>query len=140
MDAVNHALAGAAAGMVFGHPVIGAIFGVLPDIVAIGKRREVPSKLYDFTHSLLGIGLFGLVGTYLTGSLAPLVAIMSHLLLDLPTHGEEWAPPLLYPFDPHRFSMGEEWEWFNMSWGLGFLINFCWISSCFSYALAIGSL
>jgi membrane-bound metal-dependent hydrolase YbcI (DUF457 family) len=140
MDIVSHALAGAAAGVPFNRPILGAFFGVLPDIVIAGKRRELPSKLYDFTHSLLGIGLFGLAGTYITGSLAPLVAILSHLLLDLPTHGDKWAPPLLYPFDSMRFSYGEEWEWFNIEWWRGALLTLLWITICFNFALAIGSL
>lgn len=140
MDIVSHAIAGAAAGVPFGRPLLGAFFGVLPDIVIIGKRRELPSKAYDFMHSIFGVGLFGLAGTYATGSIAPLVAILSHLLLDLPTHGDKWAPPLLFPFDSMRFSCGEEWEFGNLSWWQGVLFTLLWVVICFNFASAIGSL
>jgi membrane-bound metal-dependent hydrolase YbcI (DUF457 family) len=136
MDIVSHALAGAAAGAAFGRPFLGAFFGVLPDVVLGIKRRAVPSLAYDFTHSLAGLFVLGFVGTLLTGSIVPQIAIISHLVLDIPTHGEQWAPPLLFPFDRHRFSYGgEEWEWFNPVWCFGFLITMVWSSIWFSVAL-----
>lgn len=139
MDVFSHALAGAATGTVFGRPLLGAFFGILPDIVLGLKRRELPSAAYDFSHSLLFVALVGLPATIILGTAAPLFALFSHLALDLPTHGDKWAPPLLYPFDSMRFSCGEEWEFFNLSWFRGFLFTLLWITICFNFALAIGS-
>jgi hypothetical protein len=140
MDIVSHALAGAATGTAFGHPFLGAFFGVLPDIVLGVKRHALPTFAYNSTHSLPGVLVLGCAGAFFTGSIVPLLALLSHLLLDIPTHGEQWAPPLLFPFDLHRFSYGEEWEWFNPSWCFGFLLTIFWSSIWFSFALVTGSL
>jgi hypothetical protein len=140
MDIVSHALAGAATGAAFGRPILGAFFGVLPDVVIGIKRRKLPSTAYDATHSLVGIITIGAIGTAVTGSALPIFALLSHLILDMPTHGDKWAPPLLFPFDSMRFSCGEEWEWFNRSWCLGLLLTLCWSAAWFSFALATGSL
>lgn len=131
MDILSHAAAGFAAGHAMGYPITGAIFGILPDLVLPQERVESPPKEYDMTHSLLGLFWFGLLCYVLTGSAVGWVAMGSHILLDLPTHGKTWAPPLLYPFSRKRFSFGEEWEWFNASWWEGATITVIWILACF---------
>jgi hypothetical protein len=62
-------------------------------------------------------------------SLTVFMALLSHLFLDAVTHGKQWAPPLLYPFETTRFSFGKEWEWFNGSWWLGLLWSINWIAA-----------
>jgi membrane-bound metal-dependent hydrolase YbcI (DUF457 family) len=126
MDIVNHAVAGAAVGAAFGRPIVGALFGVLPDLVLGVKRLTLPTRAYNLTHSLLFSAVVGLVASVALGSPLPLLALLSHLLLDLPTHGSVWAPPLLYPFSDKRFSYGEEWEWFSPDWWVGFYITLVW--------------
>lgn len=126
MDIVNHAVAGAAVGAAFGQPLLGAFFGVLPDLVLGPKRLTVPSRAYNFTHSLTFTVGMGITAGIIIGSPLPLLALLSHLLLDLPTHGKVWAPPLLYPWSEHRYSYGDEWEWFSPSWWFGFALTMAW--------------
>lgn len=126
MDIVSHAVAGAAVGAYYNRPILGACFGVLPDLVLGVKRLTVPTRAYNLTHSLsFGIGV-GTIASFALGSPLPLLALLSHLLLDLPTHGSEWAPPLLYPWSNKRFSYGEEWEWFSPDWWIGLYITLVW--------------
>jgi membrane-bound metal-dependent hydrolase YbcI (DUF457 family) len=126
VDVVSHAVAGAAVGAAFGHPVLGAAFGVLPDVVLGLQRRLTPPAAYNATHSLaFAVGL-GAVAWALLGTPVPLLALLSHLLLDVPTHGPNWAPPLFYPFSLRRFGGGREWEWFNATWWQGILILEYW--------------
>lgn len=126
MDIVSHAVAGAAVGVAYGRPIVGALFGVLPDLVLGVKRLTVPSAAYNVTHSLAFTLLVGVLASVALSSPLPLLALLSHLLLDLPTHGPVWAPPLLFPISDHRFSFGKEWEWFSRTWWLGFLITITW--------------
>lgn len=135
MDVFSHALAGAATGSLFGHPIAGAFIAAAPDMVLSLKRRENPSILYNITHSILGISAATYIG-FLFG-VAPLVVacLISHIFLDLPTHGSKWAPPLFYPFWKVRVSMGEEWEWFNASWWVGFGITLLWSFECVSLSI-----
>lgn len=126
MDIVNHAVAGAAVGAAFGRPGVGAFFGVLPDLVLGVKRLTLPTPAYNLTHSLAFSGGVGLIAGELLGSPLPLLALLSHLLLDLPTHGPKWAPPLFYPWSELRYGWGEEWEWFSRSWWIGFGITLVW--------------
>lgn len=122
MDIVTHAAVGAATGYAFGHPVAGAFIAAAPDVVLGIRRRALPSKAYDITHSLLFLIYAALSATYMMdaewGTLV-FWCLASHIALDLPTHGPVWAPPLLHPFTPDRFVFGAEWEFFNLSWVLG---------------------
>ena len=127
MDIVSHAVAGACTGAAFGRPILGAVFGVLPDVVIATKSRlQLPTEGYNFTHSLTFLLFFGLMGGGMFQSWVPFLALLSHLVLDIPTHGRIWAPPLLYPFNDRRFSLGEEWEWFNASWLKGLTLTIIW--------------
>lgn len=131
MDVFSHAVAGAASGAVFGRPLLGAMFGVLPDVVLGLRRREFPNALYNLSHSMFFLLPVGLVSVLL-GTGAPLLAVLSHITLDLPTHGGRWAPSLLYPLKARRYSLGAEWEWFNASWRRGFLLTLIWSAVCLS--------
>lgn len=126
MDIVNHALAGAATGYAFGSPVAGAVFGVLPDLVLGVRRQLVPTPAYDLTHSLAFVLACGWAWWAVNGTLLALFALLSHIVLDLPTHGKQWAPVLLYPLHRKRFSYGDEWEWFSASWWQGFVLTIIW--------------
>jgi membrane-bound metal-dependent hydrolase YbcI (DUF457 family) len=135
MDIVSHAIAGASAGAVFGRPVLGAVFGVIPDVVLGITRKTAPGAAYDVTHSLLFVLAISLLCAKLD-TWAPVLAVLSHIVLDLPTHGSGWAPPLLYPICQRRFSYGEEWEWFNRSWWRGLVITIIWSLSCLTISYA----
>lgn len=138
MDIGNHILAGAAAGSFFGHPVAGALCGALPDLVLGIKRRPAPTLAYNVTHSA-AFAAFAAAAAYAysgtNAGAAVGLALLSHLILDLPTHGKQWAPVLLYPLSNKRFSYGEEWEWFSYSWWGGFSVTIFW-----SGAWILGSL
>lgn len=135
MDIISHAVAGACAGAVFGRPVLGAVFGVLPDIVLGVRRKATPNTSYNVTHSLMFVLVVALVCIPLR-TWAPVIAAISHIVLDLPTHGLKWAPPLLYPLSDRRYSYDDrEWEWFNYSWWRGLAITIMWSMLCLSYVL-----
>lgn len=132
MDIFSHALAGACAGLLFNKPLLGAVIAVVPDLALGIKRKHRPSSVYDFTHSLLFV-LLAVVGAWLTvGAMFAMLTwlcLLSHLFLDVPTHGKQWAPPLLFPFFDYRVSAGEEWEFFNASWKRGFVLTILWCAA-----------
>lgn len=134
MDIVNHAVAGAAAGSIYGQPVLGALVAIVPDLMLFGPRRDAPPLLYDITHSLLFTLAVGAIGL-LFGTAVPLLALVSHLLLDLPTHGPRWAPVLGWPLSRQRYSYGEEWEWFSKSWWRGLALTAIWSGACLVVSL-----
>jgi biotin transporter BioY len=139
MDIVSHAFAGAAAGYAFGHPVVGALVGVAPDLVLGVKRRAEPNTLYRFTHSLVFVLLAACAAGFVSLTLAAAVALAacSHLVLDVPTHGRLWSPRLLFPFSNASRTAGVEWEWFNRAWWLGMLITIFWIGICLTLSTVI---
>jgi membrane-bound metal-dependent hydrolase YbcI (DUF457 family) len=126
MDLFSHAIAGAAMGAAFGRPLVGAVCACLPDMVLGLKRVASPTAAYTVTHSLVFCLIAATVGVWV--GLGPVVglAVLSHLLLDLPTHGKAWAPALLYPFSERRFSFGGEWEFFNRYWFIGLIMTVEW--------------
>lgn len=130
MDVFSHAIAGACTGAVVGRPLLGAALAVLPDVAAVGPRRLHPGALYNLTHSLLFLALVpALASLWGFGGLA-YFCIVSHLILDMPTHGDDWAPTLMWP-SKFRYSIGhDEWEWFNETWWFGLLLTFLWSASC----------
>lgn len=135
MDVVCHAVAGAATGMIWGRPILGAVIAAAPDAVLGLRRRLIPGPAYNFTHSLAFIGVAAAVAMLAGGAhTAALVTacLLSHLALDLPTHGPNWAPPLLYPFNKKRFfyAQGGEWEFFNEHWKVGFAVTITWSFLC----------
>ena len=134
MDLLSHAVAGASVGLAFGNPWLGAVIGIAPDFVLGPKRRTLPTTLYNATHSLLSVTAIGLYIWVVFDSVIPLLALLSHLLLDIPTHGKEWAPTLLYPLSEKRYSYGEEWEWFNRSWIIGLCMTIMWSAIWFALA------
>ena len=135
MDIASHALAGASVGNYFGNSLAGAVIAIIPDIVLGIKRKEFPNKLYNLTHSLLGIFFISLflylvLNTFSVfdsnGFLAIYLCLLSHIVLDLGTHGGDWAPPLFYPVVSKRFMPQQEWEFFNKSWFVGLLTTLLW--------------
>lgn len=127
MDIFSHAVAGAATGTYYGKPILGACVAVIPDLVLGAKRMLTPTKLYDITHSLIFTMVLGYSYWFYMGDGLLFFALLSHLLLDIPTHGTTWAPPLLYPFKNKRFSLGNnEWEWYSTSWFTGLVLTILW--------------
>jgi len=138
MDIVSHAIAGAATGALWGHPVAGAVAAVLPDIVIAGPRRALPSTLYRFTHSYLAFLIVSLLVLFIEYNLAAAIALayLSHLWLDAVTHGEQWAPRFLWPLEMVCFKNIPEWEFGNRTWWLGLLITIVYSLTCFTVAYA----
>lgn len=130
MDIVSHALTGASTGLLFSHPLLGAALAVLPDVVLGPVRKSMPSAAYNLGHSALGISVAALAGAVWSQGLFVLLCLLSHVVLDLPTHGKVWGPPLLFPFSGRRFSFGSEWEFFNTSWQKGLILTFLWNTTC----------
>ncbi len=123
MDLVGHALAGGAVGLYYGHPVLGALVAVLPDLPLFRARLATPPTSYDILHSLWPLPLLMLLPQWI------LWAWVSHLLLDLPSHGKIWAPPLLWPKQTRFSVFGIEWELFNRAWIIGVVVTVSWSST-----------
>ena len=140
MDVISHAIAGAASGYMFGHPILGAAIGVLPDLCLIGKRRVHPTPLYRFTHSLGFMLVLLFLSQLLTNSgdigWTVAVAWASHVYLDVPTHGSVWAVRLLYPNEDVYYE-AEEWEFFNNAWKFGFALTIIWSTVCLIMSFAL---
>lgn len=134
MDLVTHALVGASTGALFGHPLEGSLFGMLPDVgLASFRRLERPPSFYIFCHSPVFILLLGLIVYLVDPSFLPCasLSVFSHIVLDIPTHGKLWAPRPFYPFSEVSFSLGGgEWEWFNGIWYRGLGVSLVWILAC----------
>ncbi len=138
MDIFSHAVAGAASGAVFGKPIVGAIWGVVPDLVLGIKRLEKPTGLYRFTHSFLFIGLMGAATETIAHMGAVMLALLSHIVLDALTHGKLWAPRPFNPFSSRRiFNNCQEWEWGNLSWWMGLGWTATWSLLCLATATVI---
>lgn len=130
MDLATHFVVGVATGAQFGHPFLGGCIAAAPDLVLGITRRKAPTTAYNVTHSLAGmLAAAGAAGALWGWQACGLVywCLLSHLVLDAPTHGEQWAPPLLYPYSDARFSFGQEWEFFNLPWLCGLWVSFLWI-------------
>lgn len=139
MDIISHAIAGASAGAMFQRPIFGAAVAVLPDLVLGVKRVSSPTVPYRVTHSLLFV-LFAWAVIYPWGhqlALCAAIALASHLLLDLPTHGPVWAPRLFYPFSDASFDHAVEWEWFSTSWFIGLGLTVMWSVICLTIAFNV---
>jgi len=127
MDWLSHAVAGAAVGYAFGDPTLGAVVALVPDLPLLGPRRALPPRLYDWTHSLLFTFAVGGAALVLTGSPLVLWALVSHLVLDLPTHGRAWGAPVLLPFSNARFALwNNDWELFSPHWWAGLAVTITW--------------
>lgn len=126
MDLFSHALSGAAMGSFFGHPIVGAISACIPDLCLGIKRVSEPPRSYTFTHSFLFCGLAGAIGIWLGFGVVPLIGVLSHILIDIPTHGFKFGPQLLYPFSDKRVKGFSDWEFFNRTWWAGVFILTVW--------------
>jgi len=126
MDIISHAIAGAAVGFHYGSPIVGALVGIAPDCVLSIKRLHYPTNLYNHTHSIIPLVILGIYDYFYTTQPIVFFALLSHIILDLPTHGKIWAPALFYPYSKKRYSFGDEWEWFSTSWFTGLIITIIW--------------
>lgn len=132
MDIFSHAVAGVCTGQIFGYPVLGGIAAIVPDVVLGLKRAIRPTVLYRFTHSLLGVFYFTALASFTSDAamFTVLFAMLSHIVLDIPTHARLWAPRLLFPVTDEPVYVAEEWEWFNSSWCKGLGLTLIWSSAC----------
>lgn len=132
MDLATHALLGAVIGAKLGSPWLGAVVAVLPDVALGARRRALPNAGYNTAHSLLVLISIGGVLAFFPIPVKIYWTIMlawgSHILLDYPTHGKDWAPQTFYPICKTRHSFGGEWEFFNSEWFAGLLFTLCFIS------------
>lgn len=130
MDIITHALAGAATGAAFGRPLLGAVVAVVPDSALwLRPRQPRPPAAYRAAHGLLAPCLAGSAAMMLFGpAISALVffAWLSHIVLDIPTHGADWSPRLFWPDERPVFTKFQEWEWFNRSWWLGLALTAIW--------------
>jgi hypothetical protein len=125
MDIFSHAIAGACTGMYFGRPVLGAVIAVLPDLPIFGARTHNPPWLYKFTHSFAFLILGTLTGMLVEMPFLVFFCLMSHLILDVGTHGSNWYPRLFWPIE-YRVYRANEWEFFNSAWWSGAFITLIW--------------
>lgn len=125
MDVLSHAAAGAATGSFYGRPLLGALIAVIPDLVLPMQRVLMPPRAYKLTHNLAFVTAAALLSPPGFRGLV-FWCLLSHLFLDFFTHGEEWAPRLLYPWSDARVSPFGEWEWFNRTWWAGFCLTLNW--------------
>lgn len=132
MDILSHMVAGAASGAVFGHPVVGAVIGALPDVVLGIKRKAAPNTPYRATHSLLVLLLVLTLLAALPFNLLAAIALawLSHIVLDVPTHGQLWAPRVLFPLYDVRIGNFQEWEFFTRTWYNGLCLTVAWSAIC----------
>jgi len=139
MDVISHAVAGAATGAAFGRPLLGAVVAVVPDSALwLRPRLARPPALYRAAHGGLAPLLVSAVCLPLFGSQVALVVLwawISHIVLDIPTHGPDWSPRLFWPDERPVFTQFEEWEWFNLSWWCGLSLTIMWSSLCLALAL-----
>lgn len=130
MDVISHALAGAATGAAFGRPLLGAAVAVVPDSALwLRPRLARPPALYRAAHGGLAPLLISALCLPLFGPTVALVVMwawISHIVLDIPTHGPIWSPRLFWPDERAVFTKFKEWEWFNRSWWLGLSVTFIW--------------
>lgn len=139
MDIVTHALTGAATGAAFGHPLLGAAVAVVPDSALwLRPRQALPPALYRAAHGVLAPMFAASITLMFYGpiiSATVFFAWLSHIVLDIPTHGKEWSPRLFWPDNRPVFTQFQEWEWFNRSWWRGLALATIWSAIWLSFAL-----
>ena len=113
-----------------------AFFGLLPDIIQIplylyvgflnnkafcfpntcdwvGFRDNHPiiSASMDIPHSLFFLFFIWLIVKYFKLPYLCLLAYLSHILIDIPSHTGEWAVKFLYPFPFMVNGYADVWAW-----------------------------
>jgi hypothetical protein len=84
---------------------------ILPDVALLGHRRgQSPPLAYRWTHSIL-----------FAAAIAPLspqaaLGILTHIALDIPTHGVKFATQPFYPLAGWHLATATEWEFWNRTW------------------------
>lgn len=132
MDILTHAAVGyASTGSVWG-----AVGAVLPDMGLLSIRRQYrPTYAYLYLHSMMVFVAWFAATWWWSLMIAPelfcfMVGWFSHIVLDIPTHGERFAVRPMFPASQKKWVF-EEWEWFNRPWwiGLGIGVLFVWMST-----------
>lgn len=129
MDTLSHALWGKG---LFGYRKyrwFSFLFGALPDLLSFGiyflfnlsnLKAETPSineipdwvySLYDFSHSLVIASIFIFIVYKINKDFAfPMLAWISHIMLDFFTHSLEFFPtPIFWPLSDYHFD-GIPWS------------------------------
>ena len=129
MDTLSHALWGKG---LFGYRKyrwFSFLFGALPDLLSFGiyflfnlfnLKTETPSineipdwvySLYDFSHSLVIASIFIFIVYKINKDFAfPMLAWISHIMLDFFTHSLEFFPtPIFWPLSDYQFD-GIPWS------------------------------
>lgn len=129
MDTLSHALWGKG---LFGYRKyrwFSFLFGALPDLLSFGiyflfnlsnLKAETPSineipdwvySLYDFSHSLVIASIFIFIVYKINKDFAfPMLAWISHIMLDFFTHSLEFFPtPIFWPLSDYQFD-GIPWS------------------------------
>ena len=129
MDTLSHALWGKG---LFGYRKyrwFSFLFGALPDLLSFGVyflfnlsnlKAETPSineipdwvySLYDFSHSLVIASIFIFIVYKINKDFAfPMLAWISHIMLDFFTHSLEFFPtPIFWPLSDYHFD-GIPWS------------------------------
>ena len=129
MDTLSHALWGKG---LFGYRKyrwFSFLFGALPDLLSFGiyflfnlfnLKTETPSineipdwvySLYDFSHSLVIASIFIMIVYKINKDFAfPMLAWISHIMLDFFTHSLEFFPtPIFWPLSDYQFD-GIPWS------------------------------
>ena len=97
---------------------VATLCAVLPD-VSMPRREDTPPKAYLWAHSIWPVLLL------LPLSSDASIGWLSHILLDLLTHGRGFAPRLLYPLAWRIPGPFGEWEFYNRAWFLGLGVTLC---------------
>lgn len=140
MDIITHAITGAATGALFGRPIVGAAAAVWPDLVLGFRRKYAPTEYYDIAHAVIPMSclMYGPIVSFTLDwklGVCMMVCYWTHIILDVLTHGDDWAPKLFAPFSQKRCSFGDDWEWFNRSWWVGLTVAIIWTAICLAIVL-----
>ena len=123
-DILTHALLGAACAP--DHPIIGAAFGVAPDVAQIPmniysfvKYRRLATgsdwdlaprnlrDLYDIMHGVFMPAIVLFMAWFFAPFFVPFImAYMSHILIDAPLHE---STAFLFPLSNRNVSIGKNW-------------------------------
>jgi len=122
MDIFTHFAVGFATGTVIDKPITCGVIAILPDVFLFSfKRLKNPTILYKISHTVW-IPLFICIFNPIYA-----LAYLSHIVLDVFTHGGKWKTE---PFLPIKLNFGNfhEWEFFNKSYLIGLIISILWIT------------
>ncbi len=72
--------------------------------------NQIDRGTYQFFHSIIAVPITALVGYYLYPAswMVLSIAYFSHIFIDIPTHGGDFATQFLYPFSTIHYE-GKNW-------------------------------